>query len=176
MSEWSLAERSMLPKGTEIGRRLFTEPGGRSMLVSVVLSGPEQKSIHRPQQCLPAQGNVIEAAEVVDVARPDAKPLKVMWLDVRSRKVAGETGQGFFVYWFADGHRETPYHFERLFWTSLDRLTGRPVARWVYVSVYGMNLASKEATRAEVAEFVGCLQPQLHAGSLSPQRSRPTEP
>jgi hypothetical protein len=66
-ADLTLGERQALPPDTVILRKEYVGPGGDSTTVSVVLSGKEQKSIHRPQQCLPGQGYVIESSRTVSV-------------------------------------------------------------------------------------------------------------
>ncbi|MFC1453315.1 exosortase-associated EpsI family protein, partial [Verrucomicrobiota bacterium] len=130
----SLAEKRILPADTVIRRKCYVGPTGRRILVTVVLSGVEQKSIHRPQQCLPAQGHVIEGRRIVRVPMPGREPLDVMMLDLRRRHGRpggeGRLSLSNFAYWFVSGERETPYHLQRLFRMSWDRIVRNKARRW----------------------------------------------
>ena len=49
-------EIATLPADTQIVRREYLDSAGDRIMASIVLSGGEKRSIHRPEVCLPAQG------------------------------------------------------------------------------------------------------------------------
>ena len=83
MDAWSLAERNILPADTAIAKKIFGDGRNTPVHVTVVLSGKEQKSIHRPQKCLPAQGYAIERSHVMPVTIPERADLVVTVLELR---------------------------------------------------------------------------------------------
>ena len=78
------AEKDLLPADTILLRKQYTKPSGKRLFVTIVLSGKERVSIHRPQICLVGQGNEIAHSEVVPVPLDGRKPLDVMSLDTSS--------------------------------------------------------------------------------------------
>lgn len=135
LNEISPAERMALPPDTRIFKRRYTD-GGRSFYVSVVLAGSDQRSIHRPQQCLPAQGYVI--TQTRRLSFPDEpRPLEFNLLTVRERAGAQREVRRpmLFAYWYVAHGRETPSNGMRLFWTATDRLFRRQANPWAYVAV-----------------------------------------
>ena len=56
--------------------------GDEAVFVSIVLSGAEKRSIHRPEVCLPAQGWQIRSAHGREVRLDDGRTLPVTVLTV----------------------------------------------------------------------------------------------
>jgi len=129
----TLAEKNTLPADTEISKKEYTDQQGRTISISIVISGYEQRSIHRPQQCLPALGHTIERSRTLPVPLPGRQPLQVMFLDLRGTESPPRFSE--FAYWFVSGNRETPSHLERLWWMSVDRIVHNVARRWAYVAV-----------------------------------------
>ena len=164
----TLAENRILPKDTVILKRIYESSIGQSMAVSVVISGSEQRSIHRPQQCLPAQGFTIEGSRVVTVDDiPGRAPLDVMVLDARTRYVdAGGRAREHHVayaYWFIGDDRETPYHLQRLFWMGADRLLRGVAHRWAYVGISTRRTPDDNAYLQRLERFIAHLYPLMTA-------------
>lgn len=162
----SLAERQALPPDTVIIKKQYGGIGLPAMMVSVVISSTEQKSIHRPQQCLPAQGFVIESQDVTDVPLPSNGALAVMLLHLRQRltdfsgKVRSRDYD--FGYWFTARHVNTPYHLERLARTAFDRVVYGRNYQWAYVSILCDDPGLSPARRRErLVDFIAALYPQL---------------
>jgi len=72
---WSLAERRLLPKDTVLLKKVYHHPNGQSLTVSVVISGTERVSIHRPQMCLVGQGYDIIHEQNCRITIPGKAPL-----------------------------------------------------------------------------------------------------
>ena len=160
----TLAERTVLPADTEILKKEYTNAFGHVIAVSVVFSGYEQRSIHRPQQCLPALGHVIEGSRVVTVPVDGRSPLEVMILDLRrTMKANNETfvSSSAYAYWFTDGERETPSHYQRLLWMSIDRIFRNRIRRWAYVAISTGRTQRADDHRQRLQDFVRELYPHL---------------
>ena len=135
----SPAEIAILPPDTQIVRREYADLTGDRIMASIVLSGGEKRSIHRPEICLPGQGWTIQGGQVEKIVMNDGRPLEVMDLSL-VRDV--EVGPGdrrklpaHYFYWFVGDRVITPYHWRRMFLTSFDRITKNQNHRWAYVIV-----------------------------------------
>ena len=63
--EVSKAELYILPQDTTFARKTYGDIGApreKRILCSIVLSGAERRSIHRPERCLPSQGWRIDSS------------------------------------------------------------------------------------------------------------------
>lgn len=160
----SLAERQVLPADTRILKREYRDPADNRIQVTVVISGAEQRSIHRPQQCLPAQGYVIERSHVESVPLEGRAPLEVMVLDLRRQPAAAGAKPVQFVYWFAGGGRETPRHLERLLWMSADLLLRNRASRWAYLTV----MARPAGASGDEGALIRAFLPGFHAAVHTP--------
>lgn len=132
-------ELAILPKDTEIVRREYLDPAGDRIMASIVLSGGEKRSIHRPEVCLPAQGWSMRGGKVERLTLADGNDLDVMNLSlVRDVEVGpGDRRQLYanYLYWFVGKDISTPHHWNRVFLTSYDRITKNLNHRWAYVIV-----------------------------------------
>jgi len=131
-------ERSVLPPDTDGARRTYTNAVGRSIFCTVVLAGRDVTSIHRPEVCLTGQGWKLDAAQTERIDTP-AGPNGVLRV---ARMNAGKTMQlkdghqaqmyVVFAYWFVGKGRTTPYHWQRIWWTTVDRVLHGRNQRWAY--------------------------------------------
>jgi hypothetical protein len=161
----TLGEKTLLPPDTEILKKFYTNSAGRSLFTSIVLSGKERASIHRPQVCLVGQGNEISHSSVVVVPLEGRKPLDVMALEML-RRGRGSNGQPFelpsyFAYWFVGKNRETPYHIQRMAWMATDRILHNVSHRWAYIALSGNRDKASDAYQEEIQGFVRDLYPQI---------------
>lgn len=161
----SVGEKRVLPEDTVLAKKLYRGTVGAPFSVSIVLSGAEQRSIHRPQQCLPAQGYVIEDSRVLEVPLEGRDPLKVMLLDLRrARGVftrAEEQRYFSYAYWFAGSGRETPYHLQRLWWMSSDRVARNLSHRWAYIGVMTARAEDSDRHLDRLNRFIAELYPLI---------------
>lgn len=163
LSRMSPAERGVLPSDTVILKKRYTAQGKPSFFVSVVFSGENQRSIHRPQRCLPGQGFVIENTRTLTVPRAANNPLKVEVLSVRTRLGGeGEPQSAFmtYAYWYTGGNYETPYHLDRLAKTALDRIFKNRLDRWAYVALSIQHHPSENPIQ-ELESFISYLYPLI---------------
>ena len=160
----SLPEYQQLPKDTRFIKSLYTNAAGDTIVVSVVLSGRERESIHRPERCLVGQGNSIVSSHVLAVPVAGRKPMGVMVmettrpLDIKSRR--GESN-GYYAYWFVGLGRDTPYHLERMFWLGWDRIVHSVAHKWAYIAVAGRRDKNSAAYQDQIKSLVGLLYPEI---------------
>jgi hypothetical protein len=162
----SLGERQLLPADTILLKKRYFNENGDDIFVSVVFSGKERVSIHRPQICLAGQGRRIQDSYVLDVPIKDRKDeLQVMVLDIIHPVTApgGKTYElpRYYVYWFVGKDRETPYHLERMLWMGLDRVFRNVAHRWAYIAVGGARSTDSEEHKERIRRFLADFYPQM---------------
>lgn len=140
--EISKVELDVLPKDTEFARRNYSDSHGHQINCSIVLSGAEQRSIHRPEGCLTGQGWSITDQRNIPIPMTSGHTLvaRRLSLERRATDKSGEpiTLRAFYVYWFVGNHVTTPSHFTRIFLGDWDRVIHGRAHRWAYVSVFSL--------------------------------------
>jgi len=139
----SATERAILPPDTGYSRKnyIWLRDSSRQVFVSVVLSGRDRTSIHRPELCLLGQGWTIEDRFDHGFAYPGPKPGTVPATVLRVRhEIPGPRGGRVVVpslvaYWFVGHDRVVAGHWARMGWSAVDRLFRLQTNRWAYVLV-----------------------------------------
>lgn len=164
---WSLGESWLLPADTILLRKLYTNPSDEQLTVSVVVSGKEQVSIHRPEICLVAQGNEVAGRSTLAVSLDGRKPLNLRSLETfqRFRSPDGNLVEypGYFAYWFVGQGRETPYHLARMAYTAMDRVLFSRAYRWAYVAISGRRTAGSNSYQQQERDFIRIFYPLITA-------------
>lgn len=165
-------EKAILPPDTQFARMNYKNFKGEEVNCQIVLSGGEKRSIHRPEVCLPGQGWTKKSAEVVDVKLDDGRVLPVMKL-VIARPIEVQPGvrkelTGLFLYWFVGKNSTTPYHWQRIMRSDLDRVFHNVNHRWAYVIVNANVLdgfvpgAKNQAETLDMLKkFIGDIAPEI---------------
>jgi len=160
----SWAEYDALPKDTEFIKSVYTNTVGDRVFTSIVLSGRERNSIHRPQRCLKGQGNMITEEHTISVPMQGRKPLKIEVIEAERVYKTAEGDQkyySYYAYWFVGKDRETPSHYARMFWLGWDRVVRSVAHRWAYVAVSGKRDPDNRDYEKEIADFVVELYPEI---------------
>ena len=157
----SRSEKDLLPPDTDMLKKQYVnEEKQRSVFASIVLSGKERASIHRPQVCLVGQGREIVSSHVLEIPLEGRPPLKVMVLDLLTKQRDGNgdiaTYPSYYAYWFVGKGRETPYHVERMIRMATDRIFFNTSHRWAYCSVSGYR---DDIYLDEIKETIGLIYP-----------------
>lgn len=143
----SEAERNILPKDTQITKRMYASRTGANFLVTIVVGGTSRASIHRPELCLPSQGYVMSNPRNRECAeRP--------WHFIDIMRHGGMRGILAYTFFNQDGY-STASHTRRIFMDVLDRSLLNRVDRWVMVSVNAMG-----ANETELVDFLSALEIQ----------------
>lgn len=165
------AERSLLPADTGLVRKFYQRPGGRDGLhATIVLSGDDRSSIHRPQVCMTAAGHEIDRERIIRIPLEGrTEPLEVMVMDM-SMTGAGAGGApiqhlSYYAYWFVGKGRETASHFQRMAWMGYDRVFRGVSHRWAYIALSGPRAPAGDAHLQTIADFAS----QLHPALLKPE-------
>jgi EpsI family protein len=151
----SLGEQTLLPADTVVVRKAYRKPQGGDAVVTIVISGNDQRSIHRPQQCLPAQGFDIMAIRAEPIAISGRSPLVVSLVTARKGLMRLDM-----AYWFLGGGHETHDHFRRLGWMAWDNVARGVRSRWAYISVQ-MPCRDGIDPSASLADFLRQLYPVI---------------
>ncbi|MFT5240045.1 MAG: exosortase [Candidatus Promineifilaceae bacterium] len=160
----SKIEKNILPPGTEFTKMQYTSPNGEFVRLSIVLSGENRGSIHRPQRCLIAQGFDIVKSDTVTVPVPDQAPIDVMMLHTtRPTQGSDVLHETIYAYWFVDTKRDTPLHFTRMFWMGWDALTLGTMDRWAYIAVVAPvgPTDTPDDTERKLSEFIAQIYPLI---------------
>lgn len=156
-------EKKWLPKDTGLLKMQYLpeemDPRNRDALehgisASLILSGNDRRSLHRPQVCLRAQGWHIAKREVVTV-KVAGQDLEVMDFTLR-RKINNEDGtvtnvRAQYVYWWIGAKTTTPSDFKRILITVLDNMFKNINNRWGYPSVLVYADVEGKITAEEIA-------------------------
>jgi hypothetical protein len=149
-------EKALLPEDTEFAKAMYYTPtldlSRRDIAhCSIVLSGAERKSIHRPEVCLQGQGWNLMESRVLTVDLPDGQQLKVrdLYIDKPVTLADGTKRQlrAHYLYWFVGTDVTTPSNGERIWLTLWDNVTRNINHRWAYPSL--MAVVTEEFTPQE---------------------------
>jgi len=142
--EVSKAEKKILPPDTEFARRNYlimqdNRMTDQSMFCSIVLAGSQDRSIHRPERCMPAQGWTINKTTPITVEMPNGKVLHAQCLDLSMEKQDAEgkpiTIRSLYIYWFVGDNFTTNSNLTRMVRSIYDRIFLNRQHRWAYVIV-----------------------------------------
>lgn len=139
----SAAERAILPPDTGYSRKNYISVQDRTqqVFVSIVLSGRDRTSIHRPELCLVGQGWTIQDRFRHRFAYPGVagEPVPATVLHVQHEAVSARGEEvlvpSLVAYWFVGRDRVVATHWERMLWGALDQLRHLQSHRWAYVLV-----------------------------------------
>ena len=156
----TVGETTILPKDTRILKRIYLRPDGVQFLVSAVIGGASKNSIHRPELCMPAQGNVMSSPRSFTVAD---RPFHAINL------AGGGMPPSVLAYtFFNQAGIHTASHTRRIFIDTWDRSVHNRIDRWVMVTVsistpydsVGFDL-QHEADRLTMEDFLARLSEAL---------------
>jgi len=178
----STAELAILPSDTTFARKTYGLPISDRLdriLCSIVLSGREKRSIHRPERCLPGQGWSIRDSKVIPVELASGHPLSVtaLLLDRPVTFTDGRTAslQSYYLYWYVGKEVATPYSFERVLLTNWDLVRHRRNQRWAYVIVsayitqgFRPNGRDPEQTLELLKQFIRASVPSFVKSEMPP--------
>ncbi len=134
-------ERQVLPPDTGFSRKIYVslaDPSKQAFL-SIVLSGRDRTSIHRPEYCLVGQGWSIRGSFTHRFAYPGAAggfPATVLRVE---REISAPGGKvvvpQLFAYYFVGADVVVSTHWERIGRDAADRVLRGRSDRWAYVVV-----------------------------------------
>ncbi|HTB81528.1 MAG TPA: EpsI family protein [Opitutaceae bacterium] len=131
-------EREVLPPDTGFSRKLYVrwDDPSRRVFVSLVLSGRDRTSIHRPELCLVGQGWTILGSERRELVA-DGRTWAVTLLHVETQAALPGGGSrrvpALVAYWFVGGDSTAATTGGRMWQEACDRLFHWRRNRWAYV-------------------------------------------
>jgi EpsI family protein len=178
-AEVTAFEREILPADTGYSRRNYvnlTNPA-QQVFFSVVLSGRDRSSIHRPEICLVGQGWTISARTEQQFHLPGGKPFSATLLRVRRVQAiaAGGARAGgplevpqVVAYWFVSANRIVATHWQRFAVDAWNRVVHGQADRWAYVLVQTDARDGEAAALARIQTVLDGTLPALLPGSARP--------
>jgi len=173
-------EKRVLPKDTEFARRNYDDSRGHQITCSIVLSGSEGRSIHRPEACLPGQGWTIVAQDNIPVPLASDHKLVARRLSLERQVVAQDgthvTVKALYIYWFVGENITTPSEMERVLLTNWDRVFHNENHRWAYVSFFSFvtdnlmtNGLNRDQTQQLMVDFAKQIVPTFQISEMPAQ-------
>jgi EpsI family protein len=174
-SEWmgrniepTAVERAILPPDTGYSTKQYMnrEGPGRQVLLSIVLSGRDRTSIHRPELCLVGQGWTIESTSSHRFRYPGqpGADFEATVLHVR-RGRAGSQGREpvpeLVAYWFVGGDRIVASQGERMLLDAWNRIVHGRADRWAYVLLQTAAGDGEEAGLARIQSVLNSALPSF---------------
>ncbi|MBI2516060.1 MAG: exosortase-associated EpsI family protein [Opitutae bacterium] len=159
-AEVTAIERQVLPPDTGFSRMLYASARDRrqTVFLSVVLSGRDRTSIHRPELCLVGQGWTITGRALRGFTRAAGAdvPATVLRIEREMTTARGERVKipALLAYWFVGADRVVASNWERVLYTATDRLTHLQGSRWAYVLVQTHALDGEAAALARMQEVL----------------------
>ncbi|MEN3940933.1 exosortase/archaeosortase family protein [Prosthecobacter sp. SYSU 5D2] len=183
-------EKELLPADTQIVKkryRTLSSPDMRDVAnVTLVLSGAERRSIHRPEVCLDGQGWTLLESRVIPVEIFPGRILEVKDLHIERIWVAPDGSRkplrAHYVYWFVGTDVTTPHNATRVWLSSWDNITRNVNHRWAYPSVTawvtenfdpaetGQRRRSSEETMEVILTLIKNLTPRFQTSFMTEGR------
>lgn len=160
-------ELRFLPADTTFGRRIYHDEVDKFMaMISVVVMGTDRSSLHRPEQCLGAQGVSITSRQTVTISTPDG-PLEVLRCNGLAPVSPGSgagASRAVFAYLFLAADRQTSSHTQRHLLTMQDLLLRGVMPRWSGIQCFTRCKEGEEdATFEKMKRLLAVAVPALRA-------------
>jgi exosortase len=139
--EMTLNEKNLLDEGVKLARTGYASANGRQILATVIMSGFEKRSLHRPEVCLPAQGWTVTDRMPVSLHLADGRDVDVMMMrvfrDVEPKPGVRIRTRAVNFYWYigSDG-TNCADHYEHIFLSYYDAVFRNIQHRWSMASIY----------------------------------------
>lgn len=167
--EVSPIEKEILPEDTGFSRKVYFNllNSNKQVFYSIVLSGKNRGSIHRPELCLVGQGWTIKNKKVREFDLPLLKggklPATILEIEKvpSSREGDGKAIPGLFAYWFVSGDSIVASTWQRHIKLAKDRLFRFKTHRWAYVFAQTTTEDGEEAGMARLQEVIALTVPEF---------------
>jgi exosortase len=171
-------EREILPPDTGFSRKKYVnlEKVDQSVLLSIVLSGRDRTSIHRPELCLVGQGWTIDQSSLHHFDYPGIKGagFDATVLSVH-HEVSASSGTrsvpDIVVYWFVGADRIFATQAGRMAYDAWCRVSSGKAPRWAYVFLQTDSADGLDAALGRIQAILDAslpaFQPAVAPGSLT---------
>jgi exosortase len=167
-------EREVLPADTGYSRKNYVSlaSSNKQVFISVVLSGRDRTSIHRPELCLVGQGWTIAGRfrHEFPTSR-EVVPATVLRVEHAAVDAQGNRVQisSLFAYWFVGSETVEPTLIGMQWRDVRDRLRHFQANRWAYVVVQsGVTAGDEAAALAHMQEIVASTWPAIRGDMPQP--------
>ena len=172
-AEVSAVERAILPADTGFSRRTYVslENPAHAVFVSIVLSGRDRTSIHRPELCLVGQGWTIAGvgSHLFNQKERLMPPVPASLLHTRLvDPVSKRTISAVMAYWFVSADAIVATHWQRFWRDAWNRVRHGRVDRWAYVLVQADADDGEQAALARMQEVLAETLPVFQTVNVRP--------
>ena len=127
-------EREILPADTGFSRMDYVSSrDARHVFLSIVLSGRDRTSIHRPELCLVGQGWTLRGTAAHAFSFPGGGKFPATLLRTERTDVKGVKSPALVAYWFVSGDEVVASHWQRFARDVWSRVAHGRADRWAYV-------------------------------------------
>jgi exosortase len=193
--EMTPAEKELLDEGVKMARMVYASTAaGRMVMATVILSGFEKRSLHRPEVCLPNQGWTVTDHTPITLPLADGRDITVMMMRI-FRDAEPQPGvrirtRAINFYWYIGSDGSTcAEHYEHVFLSYYDAVFRNIQHRWAMASIYVplpeqrvgqedpmLELGAVEDARAFIAKLAPTFmltEQQTQASGSNPPASAP---
>ena len=165
----SEVERQTLPADTGFSRKNYLRFDNlrHTVFLSIVLSGLDRSSIHRPELCITGQGWRILSREDLELDMPCVEngrlPVTLLMLEKRLTRADGSSDvhKALTVYWFVSEDVHVASYWERMFRGVCDRLFRFKHDRWAYIVAQTPCPDGREAGLKRITEVLQMALPSV---------------
>ncbi len=169
------AEREILPPDTGYSRKLYFNhhDATQQAFLSIVLSGRDRTSIHRPEICLVAQGWTLLGTSEHRFSFPGhpeaAFPATLLHVQREALTPRGrETIQALVAYWFVSSDAVVASHVDRMWHDAWNRMRHLRADRWAYVLMLTDTRAGEAAALARMQTVLDQTLPDFQLPLVAP--------
>jgi len=153
-------ERAILPADTGFSRRTYVSLANRShaVFLSIVLSGRDRTSIHRPEICLIGQGWTLSPLGQHEFRFPNSVDGPLGATLLRGELVEPRTHRkvsALMAYWFVNADAVVATHWQRFWRDAWNRVRHGRADRWAYVLVQADADDGEDAALSRMETVLG---------------------
>jgi len=135
------AEKDLLDEGVKLARNVYSSATGRQIMATVILSGFEKRSLHRPEVCLPNQGWTVTDRMQTPLIMEDGRTINIMMMrifrDVEPKPGLRVRTRAINFYWYIGSDGVTcADHYEHVFLSYYDAVFRNIQHRWAMASIF----------------------------------------
>ncbi|MDB6005583.1 MAG: hypothetical protein JWR15_2570 [Prosthecobacter sp.] len=140
-NDMTAKEKDLLDEGVRLTRIAYLAGSTRLIMATVILSGFEKRSLHRPEVCLPNQGWTVTDRTPISLHLEDGRDITVMMMrifrDVEPKPGVRIRTRAINFYWYIGSHGTTcADHYEHVFLSYYDSVFRNIQHRWAMASIY----------------------------------------
>ena len=139
--EMTAAEKNLLDEGVKLSRDIYSSAKGKQIMATIIVSGFEKRSLHRPEVCLPNQGWTVTDRTPMQLQLADGRELTLMMMrifrDVEPRPGERIRTRAINFYWYIGSDGTTcADHYEHVFLSYYDAVFRNLQHRWAMASIF----------------------------------------